>query len=243
MKPYLRMAVVAAIILVSLSFWPMKAVFATEGVVLNEDVVRCIVTDYLMRKTMLPGVEIKLRKLSFNGKIVLPPGKPSYELASPQGWEGWGRGALALIVRINDRVVENVPINVEVEALADVVVLVRAMERGMVLEKDDVALQKRDLATLSGKTCRDIREVIGKRVKVGMRGNSPVRSDYLERLPLVRNGQVVSIIAENEMFRITTSGMVKGNGAEGDTVLVRRVDAHKDIPAVVVDAETVRVEF
>jgi flagella basal body P-ring formation protein FlgA len=45
------------------------------------------------------------------------------------------------------------------------------------------------------------------------------------------------------MFRITTTGIAKGNGAEGDTVLVRRETALKDIPAVVINADTVRVEF
>jgi flagellar basal body P-ring formation protein FlgA len=216
---------------------------AADAVVLNEVAVSRIVTEYLLQKTSALGVEIHLKRLGFNGKITLPKGKPSYEVVSPQEWEGWGRGALAIIVRIDDRVVENIPVNVEVEALADVVVAARAMERGMVVEKGDVSLQKRDLASIPGRTCRNIQDVIGMRVKVGMRGNSPVRSDYLEKPPLVKNGQMVSIVAENEMFRITTTGMVKGNGAEGDTVLVRRLTAQKDIPAVVVDAETVRVEF
>jgi flagella basal body P-ring formation protein FlgA len=216
---------------------------AAEQVVLDEAGVNRIVTDYLLQKTAALGVEIHLKRVGFKGKIGLPPGKPSYEVLSPREWEGWGRGALALIVRVDGRVVENIPINLEVEALADVVVTARAMERGMVVGKEDVAIQKRDLSALPGRVCRDIGEVVGMRVRVGMRGNSPVRSDYLERPPLVRNGQSVSIVAENEMFRITTSGLARGNGAEGDTVLVRRLTTQKDIPAVVVDAETVRVEF
>jgi flagella basal body P-ring formation protein FlgA len=237
------MTSVAALLFAAISLLPINLAFSSGAVVLNEGVVRRVLTDYLAEKTRLPGVEVNLKKMSFNGKIALPPGKVSYEILSPQGWEGWGRGALALIVRVDGRVVENIPVNVEVEALTDVVVVVRPMERGMVVENGDVVLQKRDLATLSGKTCRDIREVVGMRVRIGMRGNSPVRSDYLEKLPLVKNGQTVSIIAENEMFRITTIGVVKGNGAEGDTVLVRRESARKEIPALVVDANTVRVEF
>jgi flagella basal body P-ring formation protein FlgA len=99
------------------------------------------------------------------------------------------------------------------------------------------------MATLQGRTCRTLEEVVGKQVRVGMRGNSPIRSDYLERLPLVKRGQLVTIIAENDKFRITSSGRVKGSGAEGDTVQVQSLMAQKDIPAVVVDASTVRVEF
>jgi flagella basal body P-ring formation protein FlgA len=236
-------SVAAALFMAAFSLLPFSEAFSSGGVSLNEEVVRRVLTEYLKEKTRLPGVEANLKRMSFNGKIALPPGKLSYEILSPQEWEGWGKGSLALIVRVDGRVVQNIPVNVEVEALADVVVTVRGMERGMVVENGDVALQKRDLATLSGKTCRDIREALGKRVRVGMRGNSPVRSDYLEKLPLVKNGDTVSVIAENDMFRITTIGIVRGNGAEGDTVLVRRESARKEIPALVVDANTVRVEF
>jgi flagella basal body P-ring formation protein FlgA len=243
MNRLLRVTVFAVILSAAL-FTPLKNnVEAAGTAVLNEARVRQIITDYLLQKTKDLGMDIQLKKVGFSGEVALPAGNTSYEVVSPQEWEGWGRGSLALIVRVDDRVVKNIPLNVEVEALADVVVAVRAMERGMVLEKGDVALQKRDMATVPGRTCRNLEEVIGKQVRVGLRGNYPIRSDYLERLPLVKRGQLVTIIAENDKFRITSSGRVKGNGAEGDTVQVQGLNAQKDITAVVVDASTVRVEF
>jgi flagella basal body P-ring formation protein FlgA len=124
------------------------------------------------------------------------------------------------------------------------VVTTRALERGEVLEKGDVTLQKRDMATASTRVCRNVAEILGKRVRVGMRGNSPVRGDYLEKLPIIKMGQQVTIIAENSAFRVTATGRAKGNGALGETVQVQNMSGQqKDVPAVVVDAHTVRVEF
>ena len=243
MNQLLRVTVVAIILSAVLTTALSNNVSAAGSVQLNEAGVRQIVMEYLQQKTMHMGLDVQLKKLGFSGEIALPSGTAAYEVVSPQEWEGWGRASLALIVRVDGRVVKNIPLNVEVEALADVVIAVRPMERGMVLEKGDVALQKRDLASLPGRTCRNIEEVVGKQVRVGMRGNSPIRSDYLERMPLVKRGQMVTIIAENSMFRITSTGKVKGNGAEGDTVQVQSQNAQKDIPAVVVDSATVRVEF
>jgi flagella basal body P-ring formation protein FlgA len=54
---------------------------------------------------------------------------------------------------------------------------------------------------------------------------------------------MVTIVAENAAFRVTATGRAKGNGAEGDTVMVQNMNAQKDVAAVVVDAGTVRVEF
>lgn len=239
MKRLLRISVMAMVLLIAL----LTTLHAADANVLNEAKVRQILVDYLQQKTRFQDVTVQLKKLGFSGEILLPAGNASYEVVSPQEWEGWGRGALALIVRIDDRVVKNIPLNVEVEALTDVVVATRAMERGMVVEKGDVALLKRDMATVPAKTCRNLNEVLGKRVRVGIRGNSPVRSDYLERLPIVKSGQLVTIVAENDKFRITATGKAKGNGAEGETVVVQNLNAQKELSAVVMDAKTVRVEF
>ncbi len=216
---------------------------AAQTTVLNESVVRRVVTDYLRQKTGLQDEAIRIKRLGFSGESVLPAGRVSFEVVSPQDWEGWGRGSLALIVRVDERVVRNISLNVEVEAFADVVVASRELERGMVVGKGDVALQKRDLAMVPARACRNLDEALGKRVRVGMRANATLRGDYLERLPVVKNGQTVTIIAENEKFRVTASGKARGNGAEGDTVMVQCLNAQKEIPAVVVDANTVRVEF
>lgn len=228
--------------LLMLALQPCNAA-ADERIMLKEVQVRQVVSDYLLQKTGNLGIEIRLKSLSFTGDVTLPAGKVSYEVVAPQEWEGWGRGSLALIVRVNDRVEKNIPLNVEVEALTDMVVTTRPLERGEVVEKGDVTLQKRDLATASARVCRSVADTLGKRVRIGMRGNSPVRSDYLEKLPLIKSGQMVTIVAENDAFRVTATGRAKGNGAEGDTVLVQNMNAQKDVPAVVVNANTVRVEF
>lgn len=221
---------------------PLSAVGA-ERHVLKETEVRQVITDFLRQKTERQGVEILVKKTGFSGEITLPAGNVSYEVLAPQEWEGWGRVALALIVRVNERVEKNIPLNVEVEALADVVVTTRPLERGELLEKGDVMLQKRDISTASAKVSRSVADTLGKRVRVGMRANTAVRGDYLEKPPLVKSGQMVTIVAENRAFRITATGRAKGNGAEGDTVMVQNMSAQKDVTAVVVDANTVRVEF
>ncbi len=239
MKRFLQITIMTATLLAS----GITALSAEETRVLNEARVRSIVMDYLQRKTGLIDGTFRLKKLGFSGEVALPAGNASFEVVSPQEWEGWGRCALALIVRIDDRLVRNIPLNVEVEALADVVVATRELERGMVVGKGDVALQKRDLATVPARVCRNLDEALGKRVRVGTRANAALRGDYLERLPVVKSGQMVTIVAENEKFRVTASGRARGNGAQGDTVMVQCLNAQKEIPAVVLDASTVRVEF
>jgi len=213
------------------------------GAVLTEAAVRRVVTAYLLQRTENMGVELRIKQLGYSGEISLPPGRVAYEIVAPPDWEGWGRASLAFIVRVDDRVAKNLTLNVEVEAMAGIVVATRPLDYGMLVKSGDVVMQKRDLAQAQGKFCRDIGEVIGKRVRVGMRSNTPVRSDYLEKPPLVKSGQMVTIVAENRAFRITATGRARGNGAEGDLIMVQNLIAQKDIPAMVVGDGLVRVEF
>ena len=219
--------------------------FAAPGkfVTVKEQKVMDFIAGYLLQFTENRGVEVRIKHIGYRGDLKLPAGKVAFEVIAPRQWEGWGRASVALIVRVDDRVERNLAVAVEVEALADMVVAVRPLERGEIIGPADVVLQKRDLAVSSGKICRDPASVIGKRVKIGMRGNSPVRSDYVERLPLVKSGQMVTILVENKTMRITALGKAKNAGAEGDLIMVQNLSSMRDIPARVLDSSSVKVDF
>jgi flagellar basal body P-ring formation protein FlgA len=219
------------------------ALWAGTGVVVKEAEVRQLVVDYVKMRTAALGLEVTVKKVGATGDLQLPAGSIAYELVAPQQWEGWGNVNLALLVRVDDRLVKNIPLRVEVEALTDLVVTTRPLERGEVIGAADVVLQKRDLAGVTGKVSRSLGDVVGKQLKVGIRGNMPVRSDSLERVPLVKSGQMVTMVLESESLRVTMSGRVKSAGAEGDLVTVQNLSSNKDVPARVVDSQTVRVDF
>jgi flagella basal body P-ring formation protein FlgA len=213
------------------------------GTTLTEKKLQAAVKEYILDRTRDSGMEIKIKRIATNGDIAVPAGKVSFEIVAPQQWEGWGRTVLGLVIRVDDQLVRNMSIPVEVEALAEMVVALYPLSRGMVVEVSDVSLQKRDLATASGKVCFALSDVVGKRVRVPVRANLPVRSDYLERVPLVKNGQVVTIIAENGTLRVTATGTARGSGAEGDLIMVQNMNSKTSVQARVVDAGTVAVNF
>lgn len=223
---------------------PAGAAQARSAVtVLKEKTIRAAVSSFILDRTKDSGMEIRIRKIGFTGDVTVPSGNVTYEFIASRQWEGWGRSLLGLVVRVDDQVVKNLSIPVEVEALAEMVVSLRPLERGDVIGAGDVALQKRDLATAPGKVCRELEQVVGKKVRVAVRGNAPVRGDYLEKVPLVKYGQLVTIIAENGSLRVTAAGKTKGAGAEGDTVIVQNLSSKKDVHARVVDSGTVAVDF
>lgn len=216
---------------------------AAQVQVVKEKKLRDVVTAYIMDKTSGSGLDVTVKRIGLAGDVVVPSGAVTFEFIAPQQWEGWGKSVLGVLVRVNDQVVKNVSVPVEVEALVPLVVTLRPLAQGEVIGLADIAVQKRDLAGLTGRICYDPSEAIGKRVRIPLRGNMPLRADFLEKVPLVRYGQLVTIVADNGSLRVTTAGMAKGAAGEGDLVTVQNLSSKKDIQGRVVDAGTVAVSF
>lgn len=216
---------------------------AAGTALLKEKKVHEAVTDFILERTAGSGAEIRVTRIGYTGDLKVPAGKVTFDIVAPQQWEGWGKALLGLIIRVDDKVVRNTSVPVEVEALADLVVAVRPLERGEVIREGDVTLLKRDLSSAPARVCRETAEAVGKKVRVAIRANMPVRSDFLEKVPIVRYGQLVTIVAENGALRVTALGKAKGFGAEGDLVTVQNLGSNKDVQGKILDSGLVGVDF
>jgi flagella basal body P-ring formation protein FlgA len=236
------------IVVVAICFLLMQPVLTMAaqqlpGISAEDGRVTEAVSGYISQKTDHLGLEIHIKRMIIGKHPVLPAGPLDFEFIAPQQWEGWGYANLAVIARQGGRVVLNSSVQVEVEALSDMVVATRQIDNGTVVSAADIAVQKRDVATAGGKYTSDTSMVVGKRLRTSIRANSVIRTDLLEKVPLIKSGQMVTIIAENEVMKITVAGRAKGSGAAGDVIMVENLSSLKDIPATVVNSSTVRVEF
>lgn len=205
--------------------------------------IRAAVESYVLQKTANSGCEVRLKRFSFSGASALPEGELEYEIVAPQQWEGWGTTGLAVIVRQGERLVRNIPGRVEVEALAEMVIAVRQIDHGSMISLGDVALKKMDVSMTQGRYLTRSSDVVGKKVRSTVRANTAFKPDQLEKVALVKSGQIVTIVAENDRMRVTLTGKAKSSGGEGDMINVQNLNSLKEFPARIVDATTVVVAF
>jgi len=209
----------------------------------REAEIREAVTAYVRQKTASLGWEVRIKPFFITKGPVQPDGPLEYEVVAPQQWEGWGAVNLTVLARQGNRVVRNSSMRVEVEALADMVVTLRQLDHGTIITSKDIAIQKRDIALAGGRFSRSMDELVGKRARITLKANAAVRADQVEKVPLVTSGQMVTIVAENEIMKITVAGRARNAGAEGDTIMVQNLNSLKEIPAQVINATTVQVAF
>jgi flagellar basal body P-ring formation protein FlgA len=209
----------------------------------REQEIRDAVTSFVTTRTAGMGWDVHIRKITISEALKLPEGNIDYEIAAPQQWEGWGNISIAVLARQKDRLVRNIPVRIDVEALTDMVVVLRQIEYGASITAADLAVQKREITLNSHLAARKLDEVIGKKSRTTLRVNQPVRTDQVEKVPLVKSGQMVTIVAENSVLKISVAGKAHSSGAEGDIIRVQNLTSLKEIPAKVIDASTVQVAF
>ena len=211
----------------------------------REQEVREVVTAFVTARTAGMGWDVHVRRITISDALKLPDGVIDYEIVAPQQWEGWGSISIAVLARQKDkdRVVRNIPVRIEVEALAGMVVTLQQIDRGVSIMATDLVLQKREITHNSYLAARKIEEVIGKKARITLRANQPVRADQVEKVALVKSGQMVTIIAENSVLKVSVTGKANSSGAEGDFIRVQNLTSLKEIPARVIDASTVLVAF
>jgi flagellar basal body P-ring formation protein FlgA len=205
--------------------------------------IRDAVTTFIRQKTAGLGWEVRIKPFSVSKAPTQPEGPLEYEVVAPQQWEGWGAVSLTVMARQGNRVVRNSSMRVEVEALADMVVTLRHLDPGTIITSKDIAVQKRDIATVGGKFSQNVDDLLGKRARIAIKSNAAVRADQVEKVPLITSGQMVTIVAENEIMKITVAGRARNSGAEGDTIMVQNLSSLKEISARVISATTVQVAF
>lgn len=209
----------------------------------REQQVRDAVTAFVANRTADMGWDVRIRRMTFSDTLKLPEGIIDYEIVAPQPWEGWGNVNIAVLARQNDRLLRNIPVRIEVEALTDTVVTLRQIEHGAIITTADLILQKREITQNSSRASRKLGEIAGKRARTTIKANQPVRADQVEKVPLVKSGQMVTIVAENDVIKVSVTGKARSSGAEGDIIMVQNQNSLKDIPARVISATTVQIAF
>ena len=221
------------------AFFPSHALSAID----REQEVRQAVTAFVTTRTASMGWDVTLRRITISDALKFPDGIVDYEVVAPQKWEGWGVKNISVLARQKDRLLRNIPVRVDVEALVDMVIATRQIEHGSTIAATDLAVQKCEITQNSSLAARSIDEVVGKKARTTLRANQPVRADQVERVPLIKSGQMVTIVAESGVLKISVTGKAHSSGAEGDIIRVQNLTSLKEIPAKVIDGSTVQVAF
>ena len=114
--------------------------------------------------------------------------------------------------------VQRVPMVVDVALVRDVVVAGRAINRGASVGADDVRVVSRRFTRPDRMGMPDPGEVIGLRARRFIAPGELIAARDLERVPLVRRGQIVEVLSRFGTVTVNTAAKVSEDGDYGELV-------------------------
>lgn len=125
----------------------------------------------------------------------------------------------------------SVLVPVRVETTARVVVARRALVPGTLLSTDDLQTVERRIAGFADCCAADPTALLGQKVRRPVPADALIPLESVEAAPLVRRGEIVTVIAGAPGFEVRSSGIAMADAKEGDAVRVRHSTSLRVIQA------------
>jgi flagella basal body P-ring formation protein FlgA len=119
-------------------------------------------------------------------------------------------------------------------ATVDVVTVIRPIERGTVLQEEDVQVERHPRAELTRDMVGDRDQAIGFSARANLQPGRPLRSADLMKPEMIQRNETVTIVYEVPGIVLTVRGKAVDGGAEGDVINVLNEQTKRTVQGVVV---------
>jgi flagella basal body P-ring formation protein FlgA len=146
-------------------------------------------------------------------------------------------------VVVNGQKAKRITVPTQIEVWSDVLLTTKPLGKYQPICRDDIQVKKMNLARVPANVIVRMDQVLGHRPNRNIAANCILRKDQIEMPPVVKRGDIVQVIAQTPMLKISIKGMAKQNGGKGERIKVVNLRSKKAIYAQVIDGQTVKVEF
>jgi flagellar basal body P-ring formation protein FlgA len=211
--------------------------------VIKPDRVNAAVTAFIQQHAPWDPDQLKIGKLTFNSDLPVPPGKATFQVTAPLHTDWLGPVPFSVQVLVDGQPARKITAPATIEVWSNVVVAIKPLGKFQPIQADDILVKRMNLARTPANVIMAADQVLGRRTNRNIAANTLLRTDQVEMPPVVKRGDLVEVIAESPVLKISTKAIARQNGAVGDRIPVMNLRSKKIIYAQVVNKQTVMVEF
>lgn len=205
--------------------------------------IRTTVLKYIETHAPWDQRQMKVRPIRYDQAVIVPPGNVTLQISAARHTNWLGAEPFTVRIMVNGESVRRIAVTTYIEVWQEVYLAAKPIGRGQPITPAEVKVQKMDLARMPSNAIVRADQVIGKRANRAIAINSILRDDQVEKEPAIRKGDLVQVLAESQVFKVSTQAVAQENGCVGDRIELINRRSKKKIYAQVVNAETVKVEF
>jgi|GEM_PF-781654 flagella basal body P-ring formation protein FlgA len=213
------------------------------GIILKSDDITAAFRSYIQNQNPWPASDLNIQIYPQEEPILLPDNKYTLEVLPPKGSDRpMGEVTLEMAVLREGRALKRFKVYGKVTLEQEVICASRPLSPQSVIKPGDVRLCRRDVTNL---TQRDLftkeKQVLGQMLAKGLGPQEILTNRHLSHTPLIKRGEEVTVVLDQNGLVITTRGVTREDGYLGRHVRVRNTKSKKEFQAEVVDARTVKV--
>lgn len=208
-----------------------------------ESVFRQKFVNYLIKHLKKEPSDIIVSKFKVMRNLPVPAGTVNIRLFQKGSKELAEYVSLKAVVKVNRKVENKVQLRAWVDVFEKVVCTSRYLKRNHIIQKQDLYLKRKNISHLSNDVTGDLKSVVGLMVKHNIRADRCIKSWMVEKPYVVKRGDMVRILAESGVLRVTAPGRTLDRGYKGQVIMVQNRMSQKRIYAKVINSSLVKVEF
>lgn len=183
-------------------------------------------------------------KVVYEGKqILLPQENVRFDCKLPGRKNRIGRVHFLCLVKVEGKLKKRLRLYADVKISYDVYRPIQSLKMGHVIQQGDVELTRAKSDHVLRNIVSDEADIIGHRLIRNLEQGETILAHMVQKIPLVKNGDRILIIAKKGSLRVTAAGIVRQNGFKNDTVRVENIHSKKIILGTVLDSRTVQINF
>ena len=173
----------------------------------------------------------------------LPEGKLLLDFGKPNNSKRVGQIPLTLLVKVDGKFIRRLRVMAKVAVYQDVVKTVNSLQRGNVIGTSDVVVERQRSERILKDIPTTLDKVIGQAATRNLQNGKIVKFRDLKKVPTVKRGSRVIILARKGSMKITASGTAREDGFKNSIIQVVNLETKKTIYAEVINSKTVEVSF
>ena len=200
-----------------------------------------VVRQALSRRLSQTTQRTSIRDIRGLKPIFVPLGPVEYEVTVPGRHMLLGSTSFTLSIQVAGKVAKQLHGTATIAVAQEVVSLVRPVAQGEIITADAVSRTQVQVTQPLRQVVTQPADVIGKHARRSLAGNAPLSTQDVTTVPVVHRGDMVRIVLESPLIKMSTPGEALEAGKPGDTIRVKNTSSNREVRAQVIDKQTVRI--
>ncbi len=219
------------------------AVWGAEVQKIGADQVRDLSKQFLLDELTWSQERLQIKIEYRGGDLILPKGSLNWNFKLPGRKNRIGRVPFHLTLKQNGRVLRQIRLQAIIQVTYNLYRTTKQLQRGHIFNLNDVKRIQVHSKILLRNKINDWAQLEGRQLTRNIEEGEILSNYMVKKVPLVKRGDRILLIAKRGTLKVTAPGVVRENGFKDQIVKVENVQSHKIVYGTVLNSKTILVNF